>query len=212
MEISLHVDQYRNARLNFYKWRNELEFAHKIMLAFAFACLTGLLAQMRFMLPWTPVPVTGQTFAVLLSAVVLGRWGGISQGMYLGLGVAGVPWFAGGLAGLTVLTGATGGYLLGFLVSAFVLGHYMDSYVVTRKFTRMLPLMIGANFGIVYGLGLFQLYLWLTFVSGDSVGLWQLLTMGAFPFIAGDLAKIVAASAVGSSVAPKQAFGSELDA
>jgi biotin transport system substrate-specific component len=96
MEITVYVDKYKRIRYDFFKWRYELELVNKVVLAFGFACLTGLLAQVRFYLPWTPVPITGQTFAVMLAAILLGRyWGGISQGMYVGIGAAGAPWFAG---------------------------------------------------------------------------------------------------------------------
>ncbi len=65
------------------------------------ACITGVLAQIVIPLPWTPVPVTGQTLAVLFAGIVLGRyWGGISMALYLAIGLLGVPWF----------TGMTGGY------------------------------------------------------------------------------------------------------
>jgi len=204
METGIYIDRYKNMRFNFFKWRHELEFLQKLALAFFFACLTGLMAVfVRFHLPWTPVPVTGQTFAVFLSALVLGRWGGVSQVMYVGLGVAGVPWFAAGPG-----VAFTGGYLIGFIVAAFFLGHFIDSYVSSRNFSRTFPLMLVANFVIIYGLGL----PWLYVATGSSLGLMELLAAGAIPFVAGDLTKIVAASAVGKAIMPKKAYGSELDA
>ena len=70
------VDQYCKARYMFFRWRYNLAFMKKMTLALGVACLVGLLAQVKFLLPWTPVPVTGQTFAVLLAGVLLGsRWG-----------------------------------------------------------------------------------------------------------------------------------------
>lgn len=211
MEMSIYMGRYKDARYNFFKWRHELEFLNKLFLALAFACLTGLLAQFRLYLPWTPVPITGQTFAVLLSAVILGRWGGVSQGMYVGFGAAGVPWFAGGAAGILVLAGPTGGFLIGFMVSAFFLGHVVDSYVGSRKLMSMLPLMLFVNFIIIHGLGLTQLYLWLYFAKGSSVGLYELLMMGTIPFVVGDLTKIAAAATIGKGITPKQAYGNEMD-
>jgi biotin transport system substrate-specific component len=212
MEITMYVDRYKNMRYNFFKWRYQLEFYHKVILAISFACITGLLAQVRFYIPWSPVPLTGQTFAVLLSAIVLGKWwGGISQSIYLGVGIAGVPWFAGMNGGFAYLAGPTGGYLIGFILAAFFLGYFVDRYVKSRKYWTMFALMLFANFGIVFGLGLLQLYGWLSF-TGASLDIWGLLLMGLIPFIIGDTIKIAIAAGVASSITPKQGYGSEVDA
>jgi len=212
MEITMYVNKYKHARYTFFKWRYQLEVYHKVILAVSFACLTGILAQVRFYLPGSPVPLTGQTFAVLLSAIVLGKWwGGISQSIYLGVGIAGVPWFAGMNGGFTYLAGPTGGYLIGFVLAAFFLGYFVDRYVKSRKYWTMFALMIFANFGIVFGLGLVQLYGWLSF-TGVSIDVWGLLLMGLIPFIIGDTIKIAIAAGVASSITPKQGYGSEVDA
>lgn len=207
----MYVNKYKYARYTFFKWRYELDVVHKVVLALSFACLTGLLAQVRFYLPWSPVPLTGQTFAVLLSAVILGKWwGGISQGLYLGIGLAGMPWFAGLHSGLGVLTGATGGYLIGFVVAAFFLGYCVDHYIKSRNYLAMFALMMFANFVIVFGIGLIGLYGWLS-LSGISVDLWGLLLMGLLPFLVGDIIKIGIAAAIAGSITPKQAYGREVD-
>ena len=86
MEITMYVDKYKNLRHDFFRWRYELDVVYKISLAFTFALVTGILAQLRFYLPGTPVPVTGQVFGVILAGVMLGKWGGISQCMYVGIG------------------------------------------------------------------------------------------------------------------------------
>jgi biotin transport system substrate-specific component len=212
MEITLYVNKYKNARFAFFKWRYQLEIYNKVILAISFACLTALLAQVRFYLPGSPVPLTGQTFAVLISAIILGKWwGGISQSIYLGVGIAGVPWFAGMNGGLAYLAGPTGGYLIGFVLAAFFLGFCVDNYVRSRKYWTMFALMLFANFGIVFGLGLAQLYGWLT-ITGASVDLWGLLMMGLIPFIIGDTIKIAIAAGMASSITPKQAYGREVDA
>jgi biotin transport system substrate-specific component len=212
MEVTLYMNKYKHARYTFFKWRYETEFYYKVILAFSFACLTGLLAQVRFYLPWSPVPLTGQTFAVLLSAVVLGKWwGGISQSLYLGIGFAGVPWFAGLKGGFGVITGATGGYLIGFVLAAFFLGYFVDRYIKSRKYMTMFALMMFANFVIVFGMGLLGLYSSLS-LSGTTVDLWGLLLMGLIPFLVGDTIKIAIAAGIASSITPKQTYGKEVDA
>jgi len=183
---------------------------YKISLAFGFACLTGLVAQVKFFIPGTPVPITGQIFAVMLAPIILGKWGGVSQFMYAGIGFAGVPWFAGWTGGLSVLTGATGGYIIGFVIAAFFLGYFTDKYIRSRSFFSMLPLMLFANFVLIYIPGLVVLYIWWTSFIGP-VGIVELLTAGMIPFIAGDLVKIVAASGVAKAVLPKISYGREVD-
>ena len=210
MEVNAWM-RYKNARYNFFKWRHELGYSYKIALAFLFACITGLLAQMRLYLPWSPVPITGQTFAVMLTAIILGKWGGVSQVMYAGIGIAGIPWFAGGNGGIAVVVGPTGGYIIGFIFASFFMGYFVDKHIRTRTFSGMLLLMLFANFAIIHSLGLLQLYSWLSLVKHTSIGLLELLMMGTIPFIAGDLTKIFAAAAIAKIVTPKRAYNGEVD-
>ncbi|UCD12956.1 MAG: biotin transporter BioY [Thermoplasmatales archaeon] len=218
MDITMYVDKYKSVRYNFFKWRYELEIIHKVWLAFTFACLTGLLSQVRFYLPGNPaVPITGQTFAVLLAGVVLGRWGVVSLGMYTGIGAAGVPWFAPKIGmpifssgGIGALTGATGGYIVGFMIAALFLGYITDKYIRSRSFFSMLPLMFFANFVLIYIPGLIVLYLWwMSFIG--PIRIVELLTVGMIPFIAGDILKIVSVSAIAKGITPKRAYGREAD-
>ena len=202
MEITMYINKFKNARYNFFRWRYELDLVYKISLAFIFACLTGLLAQFRFYIPGSPVPVTGQTFAVLLVGVMLGKWGGISQGIYAGIGAMGMPWFAGMNGGVGYIFGPTGGYIIGFIFASFFLGYFVDTYIQSRHFINIFVLMIFANFVLIYTPGLIQLYLW----TGASVGLKELLMMGMMPFIVGDLIKIVAAAAITKGITPKRAY------
>lgn len=212
MELNLYVNKFKQGRYLFYKWRYELPVIHKLLLAISFACVTGILAQMRFYLPWSPVPITGQTFAVLFAGVLLGTWGGVSQLLYLGVGVAGVPWFAGGNSGLGYLAGPTGGYLVGFVLAAFFLGYCVDKYIKTRQFLPMFGLMLFADIVFIYGLGLLQLYGWLTIVQASPVALGELLFIGMLPFLIGDLIKIGIAAALTKGITPKQSYGNEIDA
>lgn len=207
MEINMYIDKYRNARLNLYKWRYELNFVYKILLALSFACLTGFLAQVRFYIPGTPVPVTGQVFAIMLAGVMLGMWGGVSQVMYLGIGAAGVPWFAGFNSGLVYMTGPTGGYLVGFILAAFFIGYMVDRYVKSRKIIGMTALMMFSTFALIYIPGVIWFYFW----SGATFGFVELLTLCVIPFIAADLVKAIIAAGIATSITPKTSYANEFD-
>jgi biotin transport system substrate-specific component len=199
-------------RLSVFRWRCELSLPLKLTLALGMAALTGLLAQFRLYLPWTPVPLNAQTFGVLLAGVALGQWwGGISMVLYIGLGVAGVPWFTGWHSGLAYLAGPTGGYIIGFILAALFLGYFIDRYVKARRFPVTLGLMLCASLVIIYVPGLLQLGLWLNLVKGEPVTIGGLLMMGAVPFIAGDIIKSIAAALIARGVTPRTAFGRETD-
>ncbi len=205
MAIAARINQ---TKLGVFRWRYELSIPKKLALALGIAVLTGLMAQVRFPLPWSPVPITGQTFAVLLAGVLLGRWwGGASLAFYAGLGIAGVPWFTGWASGL----GATGGYIFGFILAALFLGHFTDKYIRSRSFLSMLGLMLFANFILIYVPGLIWLGLWLKFVAGSQVTVIAVLGMGAIPFIVGDIIKATAAAGIARGVTPKQAYSNEVD-
>ncbi len=209
MQIAATIDR---TRYEVFRWRYELSLPRKLALSIGIAGLTGLLAQARIPLPWSPVPVTGQTFAVLLAAILLGRWwGGISLAIYAGLGAAGLPWFSGWSGGVGYLAGPTGGYIIGFILAALFLGHFTDTYVRSRSFLSMLALMLFANFVLIYVPGLLLLGLWLKSVGGGSVTFTTLLSMGAIPFIPGDITKAVMAAALARGITPKRAYNGEVD-
>ncbi len=201
-----------DTKYNVFKWRYELSIPKKIVLAFGFAVLMGLIAQLKFFLPFTPVPLTGQTFGALFAGIILGTWwGGVSMALYAGLGALGVPWFQGWQGGFAYLAGPTGGYVVGFIFAALFLGYFTDKFVRSRSFFAMLGLMLFANFILIYGPGLLQLNLWLTNVKGTPVAFNQLLTMGAIPFIVGDVFKAVIAALVVRGITPKKAYAKEVD-
>jgi len=204
MEINLYMNKYRDMRYNFFKWRCETNYVNKIFLALSFALLTAILAQAKFYLPGNAlVPITGQTFAVLLAGVVLGKWGGISQCIYVGLGAMGLPWFAN-------ITGSTIGYLVGFIIAAFFLGFITDKYVKSRKLTSILPLMLFTTFVLIYIPGLTYLYFYMSSL-GVSFSLIELLTIAVLPFIVGDIIKAVAAASIAKAITPKRSYGREVD-
>jgi len=158
------------------------------------------------------VPITGQTFAVLLAGVLLGRrWGGISLAAYVGIGAAGVPWFSGWSGGLGYIAGPTGGYIVGFILAALFLGYFTDKYVRSRSFFSMLGLMLFANFILIYVPGLLQLGLWVNLVKGEPTTFITLLGMGAVPFIPGDITKAIMAAAIARGITPKLAYNGEVD-
>ena len=209
MEIVGTIDR---AKYDAFKWRYELTIPKKLVLSLGMAALIGILAQVRFYLPWSPIPITGQTFAVLLVGVLLGRWwGGVSLVIYAGLGAVGLPWFAGLNGGLAYLAGPTGGYIVGFILATLFVGYFTDKYVRSRSFVSMFTIMLVANFILIYIPGLVQLHFWLSLVKGEAVAFYPLLMMGAIPFIAGDVIKAAAAAAIARGVTPKRAYGKEMD-
>lgn len=145
----------------------------------------ALSAQVAIPLPFSPVPVTGQTLAVPLIGALLGsRRGGLSLLAYLAEGALGLPVFAGGTAGLARLMGPTGGYLVGFVPAAFLTGLLAERGWDRQVRTTLLAMFLG-NVAI-YALGL----LWLArFVGGERV-----LASGLLPFIPGDLLKLILAT------------------
>ena len=205
MEIS--IDNYFQKRYSLFAWRSNTSLVNKVIMAFFMACITGIMAQVIIPLPWTPVPITAQTFAVLMAGVLLGRWwGGISQLIYLAVGLLGVPWFAGLTGGYAVLLGSTGGYLIGFILAALFLGYFTDKYTQSRNLRPMLGLIFLANFALIYIPGLLGLGLWIYLVEGSFPTLLTLLGMGLFPFILGDLLKIGGAAALSKAITPKESY------
>ena len=194
------LDYYRKAGDFVFKWSRSLTVVKKIVFALIIACATGLSAQVRIPLPFTPVPITMQTFLVLISGIILGRrWGGLSQIMYVGIGILGIPWFAG-----SNIFGPTGGYLIGFILAAFFLGHVIDKYIHLRNFTSILLLMFFTTIFLIYIPGLIHLGFYLYLIKGSFPGLMPILSMGFFPFIPGALIKISLAAAISRVVIPKE--------
>jgi len=207
MNISFYIDKFKLARYNFFKWRFELELVHKLLLAILFACITGLLAQLRVYVPNSPVPITGQVFGVFLTGVLLGKWGGVSQGIYTGFGLMGMPWFAGFNSGFSYIFGPTGGYLIGFILAAFFIGYFTDKYIKSRGFFSMFALMIFATFILIYIPGIIVLYFWM----GMSIGILQLLMIGVIPYIAVDIIKAIITASIAKGITPKKSYAKEID-
>jgi len=150
--------------------------------------LIAALAQIEIPLPFTPVPITGQTFGVLLIGAALGsRRGAASLLLYLAEGTLGLPFFAGGASGVGILTGATAGYLVGFVIAAYVVGLLAERGLERSIRTSIIPFLVGTI--IIYVCGV----TWLAVVLG---GLGKAIAAGLLPFIIGDAIKLVAASLV----------------
>lgn len=234
MATGAYVSRVRAVTYDFYRWRYESDFVVKLGLAAVFGCLTGFGALIKAYFPWTPVPITGQLFFVLASAVVLGKYyGGLSQVIYAFVGILGVPWFAGsntnpqplidgvpglyrGVGGLAILWGATFGYIIGFILASFFLGWAVDSRLKFRR-TRYLGLLLLAGVGIVYLAGAIWFYLWWTTGFGivaawGDLSLDGLLVKAVLPFVPLDLLKAGIVLAVGGVVLPNRPFGAEKDA
>ena len=145
----------------------------------------ALSAQLAIPLPFSPVPVTGQTFAVLLIGALLGsRRGCLCLLAYLAEGAAGLPVFAAGTGGLLHLTGPTGGYLAGFVVAALVTGFLAERGWDRRFWTTIAAMLLGNIAIYAYGLP------WLAFFVGAG----KALPLGLKPFIAGDIYKLLLAA------------------
>lgn len=153
------------------------------------AALIAGAAQVSIPLPFTPVPVTGQTFAVLLVGAGLGTLrGGASGLLYLLLGLVGAPVYADGHHGLAVITGATGGYLVAFPLAAALSGRLAERRW-DRRFSSAVGAMLTGNV-LVYLVGL----PWLSVSLGT--GLERTLELGLYPFVPGDLLKLYLAAAL----------------
>ncbi len=149
-----------------------------------FALLTALFAQFTIRLPFTPVPITGQTFAVLLSGAALGMWaGGASQLLYLVLGTF-MPFYADGASGTEVLFGATGGYLFGFVVAAALVGKLAERHHDRRVISAVTAFLTGSL--IIYVFGVIGL------MAAAEMDLVTALELGVAPFILGDVIKAYA--------------------
>ncbi len=176
----------------------------KLALALGVAGATGLSAQIRVYLPWTPVPVTGQTLAVLMAGVILGAgWGAMSQLLYLILGIAGIPWFSGMSGGAGWLLGPTGGYIAGFVPAAFFTGYISEKYPGLRCFLPMFLIMLFANFFLIHLPGLIHFSFWMRLSGQTDPGIRAILSGGTLPFIPGDLAKITLAALTVKIFLPK---------
>ena len=156
-----------------------------VLLVLAASLVTAAAAQLEIHLPWTPVSITGQTFAVLLVGATLGaRRAFLAQSLYLLEGACGAPFFAGGAGGVLPLLGPSGGYLMAFPFAALATGWLAQRAWDRRPFTMFLAMLAGST--VIFAAGLAQLS---RFVPAGG-----LLAAGLFPFVAGDVIKCALAA------------------
>ena len=151
--------------------------------------ILALSAQVRIPIPGSPVPITGQTMGVLLLAAAYGSWLGSGTVLaYLAVGAAGLPVFTGWKFGLATLTGPTGGYLIGFLIAAFIVGRLAE-YQWDRSPWLTIAAMVIANV-VIYACGV------LVLAQVPTIGWSKVLAAGVTPFLIGDAIKIALAAGI----------------
>lgn len=157
---------------------------YDLMTVLGGSLLLALMAQLAIPLWFTPVPITLQTLGVMLLGALLGsRKGALAVVAYLGQGLIGLPVFAGGAFGASVLFGPRGGYLMGFVVGAFVIGYLLEKGWKESYKLTLAALCIGS--ALILGLGA----LWLGFFVGAE----NALIMGVYPFLLGCGIKVLMA-------------------
>lgn len=152
----------------------------------ALVSLTSLAAQVAIYLPFTPVPLTLQTFVILLGAAAVGaQRAAIAQSAYLALAIAGLPIMADGKGGLEAVYGATSGYLVGFIFASIAVG-YLAKNLSTNKFLNVF-------FGYVVGSITIYIFGVIGLIIYAEISLISALMVGVVPFIIGDIVKAIAA-------------------
>ena len=155
-------------------WVEKGSVARNLFLALGFAILTALSAQIRIVIPISPVPITGQTFVVLLSGLILGStFGAISMLMYLFIGMSGLPFFSAGVAGLAILKSPTIGYIIGFFLAAYVIGVFATKPI--------LAILLGSLTIYIAGVSGLMIIL--------NTSLSNAIAIGVIPFLIGDAIK-----------------------
>ena len=163
-----------------------LDWTRSVSLAVAFSLLTALAAQV--VIPIGPVPITGSTFAVLLTGALLGsRLGAMSLIIYLVEGAVGLPFFYGGHGGLAHIFGPTGGYLVAFPAAAFITGAFAENGWDKRFVTAAAAMAVGSALILLAG--------WTWFAVLMNTNLLAAFKVSVAPHLIGDVIKILLAAA-----------------
>lgn len=164
-----------------------LDWTRSVSLTVVFSLLTALAAQI--VIPIGPVPITAQTFAVLLTGALLGsRLGAMAMIIYLAEGAVGLPFFYGGHGGVGHLLGQTGGYLVAFPAAAFITGAFAENGWDKRFLTAVAAMAVGSIVILLTG--------WVWFSALTNTALPVAFKISVAPHIAGDVIKILLAAAV----------------
>lgn len=156
-----------------------------MLLVTAFSLITALSAQIAIPLPFSPAPLTGQTFGVLLTGALLGpRLGALAMLLYLAEGASGLPFFAGGAGGVARLLGPTGGYLVAYPLAAALVGWLAERGWDRRPLTMLAAMLLGST--VIFALGA----AWLTHFPH----IYNAWVQGVLPFLPGDGVKALLAS------------------
>ncbi len=163
-----------------------------MILSAIFAAMISVLGYVVIPLPFTPVPITGQSFAIMLAGLTLTTLqASLSVAIFILLGIVGLPVFSGGASGIAALVGPKGGYIIGFLVAAIVIT------LIRRNSNNVVRLALAGFTGgilVVYTLGV----LWLSHINNLTLS--KAIVFGALPFIPGDLLKLFVAVTVALAV------------
>ncbi len=156
-----------------------------LILCALFAALTAVFSQI--VVPIGPVPINLATLAVFIAGGLLGaKYGTISQVVFVMLGLIGAPVFAGFHGGIGAVFGKTGGYILGYILAAFLVGIISQKAKLTQKILLPIAMLVGLLACYILGTA------WFMLVTG--LGLWTSLVYCVFPFIFGDILKIALAT------------------
>lgn len=156
-----------------------------LVIALSGSLLLALLARLSIPVPFSPVPITGQTFGILFLGAVLGsRIGILSVIMYIFEGSIGLPVFAGGTMGFMYLLGPTGGYLIGFLPAVYLVGYLSERGWINSFTSAFLTMIIGTSVIFIFGIS------WLSVTAGFGTA----LLIGLYPYIPGAAIKIILAT------------------
>lgn len=182
------VRLWENLWKRYFEFYSAIGIVEKLLLSIFFSVLTGISAQIYIKLPFTPVPITMQTFVVLLSGILLGKnFGSISQIFYFLIGISGIGWFYAGTGGIIR---PTNGYIIGFIFASYISGYFSE------KNNSGINLILGMIFAtiIIYFFGC----LWLFGFTGKNFK--ELMLIGVLPFIPFDILKAYIAGIFSKSI------------
>ncbi len=158
-----------------------------IVIVLSGSILLALLARLSIPVPFSPVPITGQTFGILFLGAMLGsRIGTLTVITYIFEGLIGLPVFAGGTMGFLYLLGPTGGYLIGFIPAVYLVGYLSEKEWANNFSSTFLTMIIGTSVIFTFGIS------WLAVTAGFETA----LAIGLYPYLPGAAVKIILATVI----------------